>query len=210
MSNPILIKRSSVASKAPIVGDLQLGELALNTFDGKLFLMKNNGIDVIVEVGAVTTVAGRTGNVVLISTDVTSALGFTPINKAGDTFTGSIAMNNNQISGIKVAGFTGEYNVGNVATTATVNFSNGQKQKVMLTGNATLTISAAPLVGHYQLRIIQDTTGSRTLSYSGISGSRWVGSATAPSINALANGESILNLFWDGVNYTQSLAKIGA
>lgn len=70
MANPILIKRSSVAAKIPLTTDLQLGELAINTNDGKLFLKKNNGTDSIVEVGAVTTVAGRTGAVVLSTSDV--------------------------------------------------------------------------------------------------------------------------------------------
>lgn len=38
MANIFKIKRSSVAGKKPAIGDLQLGELALNTYDGKIFL----------------------------------------------------------------------------------------------------------------------------------------------------------------------------
>jgi len=57
MTNPILIKRSAVALKAPIPSDLALGELAINTVDGKLYLKKNvTGTETIVEVGyAVST-----------------------------------------------------------------------------------------------------------------------------------------------------------
>ena len=43
MANTIKVKRSAVAGKVPAVGDLQLGELAINTYDGKLFLKKNAG-----------------------------------------------------------------------------------------------------------------------------------------------------------------------
>lgn len=43
MANTIKVKRSAVAGKVPAVGDLQLGELAINTYDGKLFLKKNVG-----------------------------------------------------------------------------------------------------------------------------------------------------------------------
>ena len=52
MAAQIKIKRSNISSKLPIVGDLELGELAINTFDGKLFLKKNNGTESIVEIGA--------------------------------------------------------------------------------------------------------------------------------------------------------------
>ena len=69
---PIKLKRSSVAGKAPVVGDLELGELALNTHDGKLYTKKNNGTESIVEIGggAVTSVAGKTGAVTLAKADV--------------------------------------------------------------------------------------------------------------------------------------------
>ena len=43
MANTALIKRSSVANKVPTTSDLSLGELAVNTYDGKLFLKKSVG-----------------------------------------------------------------------------------------------------------------------------------------------------------------------
>ena len=66
----IRLKRSAVASKAPVIADLELGELAVNTWDGKLYLRKNDGTDAIVEVGPVRSVAGRTGAVALARADV--------------------------------------------------------------------------------------------------------------------------------------------
>jgi hypothetical protein len=48
------LKRSAVANKIPLTTDLDLGELAVNTNDGKLFLKRNNGTDSIREIGAVT------------------------------------------------------------------------------------------------------------------------------------------------------------
>ena len=68
----IRMKRSAVVSKAPTVADLELGELAVNTFDGKLYLKKNDGVDAIVEVGPVRSVAGRTGAVALVIADIGS------------------------------------------------------------------------------------------------------------------------------------------
>jgi hypothetical protein len=50
----VKLKRSAVSNKVPLTTDLDLGELAVNTFDGKLFLKRNNGTDAIREIGAVT------------------------------------------------------------------------------------------------------------------------------------------------------------
>ena len=43
MSNKILIKRSSTHNATPTTGQLDLGELAINTYDGRLFAKKDNG-----------------------------------------------------------------------------------------------------------------------------------------------------------------------
>lgn len=73
MANTIKIKRSAVAGKAPAVGDLQLGELAINTYDGKLYTKKDNGTASVVEIGA----AGASSPIVqpayVISENVTLA-----------------------------------------------------------------------------------------------------------------------------------------
>jgi microcystin-dependent protein len=47
----ITLKKSSITGKVPTSSDLALGELAINTNDGKLFLKKNDGVESIVEVG---------------------------------------------------------------------------------------------------------------------------------------------------------------
>lgn len=49
MANTLKLKRSAVAAKVPATTDLQLGELAVNTYDGKLYTKRNNGADEIVE-----------------------------------------------------------------------------------------------------------------------------------------------------------------
>jgi hypothetical protein len=52
MANKVKIKRSAVASKIPTITDLELGELAINTFDGKLFTRKDDGTASIIEIGS--------------------------------------------------------------------------------------------------------------------------------------------------------------
>jgi hypothetical protein len=51
MAQTVKLKRSAVAGKAPAVGDLALGELALNTYDGKLYAKRDNGTASVVEIG---------------------------------------------------------------------------------------------------------------------------------------------------------------
>ena len=70
MANTIRLKRSAMAGKVPATTDLALGEIAVNTTDGKLYLKKSDGGEFIVEVGAVVSVAGRTGAVTLAKADV--------------------------------------------------------------------------------------------------------------------------------------------
>jgi hypothetical protein len=50
MSTNIKLKRSAIQGKVPTTADLDLGELAINTFDGKLFMKKDDGTEDIVDV----------------------------------------------------------------------------------------------------------------------------------------------------------------
>lgn len=53
MANTLLLKRSAVAGRAPVLADLVLGELAVNVTDGKLYLKKStSGVESIVDVTA--------------------------------------------------------------------------------------------------------------------------------------------------------------
>jgi hypothetical protein len=71
----ITIKRSNVGSKVPVVGDLALGELAINTYDGKLFLKKNNGTESIVEIGGSSAgVTGITATTPIVASASTGAV----------------------------------------------------------------------------------------------------------------------------------------
>jgi len=56
MSQTIKIKRSSDPGKVPASSELELGELAINTYDGKIFFKRDDGTESIVNV------TGETGN----------------------------------------------------------------------------------------------------------------------------------------------------
>lgn len=76
MANLIKLKRSAVAGKAPAVGDLALGELALNTYDGKLYTKKDNGTASIVDLSAGSSSGPIAETAQVISENVTFKTGF--------------------------------------------------------------------------------------------------------------------------------------
>jgi hypothetical protein len=103
----IKVKRSAVPGKVPLVTDLQLGEIALNTYDGIAYIKKDvggtqsvvslgGGVGTVTSVAGTGTVSGLTltgtvtssgsltlgGTLSLTSGQVTGALGFTPYDSA--------------------------------------------------------------------------------------------------------------------------------
>ena len=77
MAQKILLKRSGVQGKVPTTSSVDLGELALNTYDGKAFLHKSGSTDEVVEL--VVTGARVTGSISLtgaVSASIVSASSF--------------------------------------------------------------------------------------------------------------------------------------
>jgi len=47
----ILMKRNDISGVAPDVSEIELGEITINTYDGKLYTKINNGTEAIIEIG---------------------------------------------------------------------------------------------------------------------------------------------------------------
>lgn len=85
MSNSIILKKSSVAAKVPLVGDLTYGELALNYADGKLYFKdSSNAINFLGSSSATQTFTNKTltspsltGTVAITATTLLSINGVT-------------------------------------------------------------------------------------------------------------------------------------
>jgi hypothetical protein len=116
---------------------------------------------------------------------------------SGGTLTGPVGVN-------------AEYDAGDSGASKTITFSNGQKQKVRLTSATTLTLSFTGCpVGIYQLRLYNNSTGGYSVTWIGISSTKWIGSASAPSINGNADASTIVNFFWDGTDAFGSISRVG-
>ena len=85
MSSIVQLKRSALSGKVPGTGSLNLGELALNTYDGKIFFRRSGSTDTIQEV--VTTNVVNTGSVTITGT------------LTAESIVGSISASNGVVSG---------------------------------------------------------------------------------------------------------------
>jgi hypothetical protein len=79
MAQTIILKRSGLAGKVPDTGSLNLGEVAINTFDGKVFFKRSGSVESIQEI--LTTNSTITGSLSMSGTGSFASL------KVNDTLT---------------------------------------------------------------------------------------------------------------------------
>ena len=89
------------------------------------------------------------------------------------------------------------FNAGNSGTALTLNGINGSWQKFTLNGNCTLTITVPAPAGVLRLWLIQDATGSRTVTWPATV--KWAG-GTAPTLTTTPAKTDIISLMWDGTS----------
>lgn len=107
MANTVKLKRSAVSGKVPTTSDLQLGELALNTYDGNLFFKKDvSGTESVVAVATLNgsqTLSNKTLSSAVITGTLT-ANGSTGTNGQVLASTGTsvqwISLTNTTLSGL--------------------------------------------------------------------------------------------------------------
>jgi len=130
------------------------------------------------------------------------------LNLIGGTMLGNMVMSDRDITGLRGAGFGSTlFDAGNkTGASQNINWTNGDKQRCVLTGNVSSSTFTAPTaVGSgLWLRISQDGTGSRTFAWpSNVIWDRLV----TPT---LSTGASVIDsafFAWDGTNYRGSFFK---
>jgi hypothetical protein len=110
---------------------------------------------------------------------------------------GNYAVWRNFIEDLRTASFHEEYSNGNSGTAKTINWTVAQKQSVTLTDNCTFTFTAPRGPCNLMLRLRQDSTGSRTIT--------WPSSSRASGGTILlgqeANTNTVVGIYYDGTNY---------
>lgn len=105
-------------------------------------------------------------------------------------------------SGLKMdeqAYFDAEVDNGNSAAADTIDWTAGNKQKTTLTASAvTLTFTAPTGPANLLLKVVQDGTGSRTITWPATV--KWPG-GTAPTLTTAASSVDIVTFYYDGTSY---------
>lgn len=92
----------------------------------------------------------------------------------------------------------GYHDAGNSSTAQTINWATASTQRSTLTGNCTYTFSN-PVAGQvYILLVVQDGTGTRTVTWPGAV--HWSG-GTAPTLTTTINKVDIFTFAYDGTTY---------
>jgi len=102
------------------------------------------------------------------------------------------------INGSLYTAYFAEVDNGNSSTADTIDWTLGNKQKSTLTGNCTFTFTAPQGPCSLVLKLVQDATGSRTVTWPATV--HWSG-GTAPTLTTTLNKVDIITFYWDGTTY---------
>lgn len=186
MANTLKIKRSSISGKVPLTTDLQLGELAVNTYDGKLFLKKDvGGVESIVDVSA-----GIDANSILTLLKTVDGSGS---GLDADLVEGMHAVSTNTVNSIVARDASGNFSAGTItaalsgnastttklATARTISITGDVTGSVSFDGSADASITATIAANSVALgtdttgNYVADVTAGSYITKSGTAGEGW-------------------------------------
>ena len=120
MAQTLKLKRSSTQHKVPGTSDVALGELAINTYDGRVFFKKNDGSDSIEHI--VTTDSITTGSITLTSKLTSATLTLSGLSAQNSEAT-SLMINGSGVVGTRDLGSNAFNSTGFTTNTGTVDTS---------------------------------------------------------------------------------------
>lgn len=164
MANKIILKKTSTASKVPLPADLEVGEIAVNLADQKLYSKNAGGTVVLVGTGTVGTVT---------SVGITPSIGVTvsnsPITTSGNITVG-LSTKLTAIENLSGAGFITQNGTGVIAgrtiqagTGISVAHGNGSSQDPVITNAGVTSIIAGTGIA------VSSSTGAVTVSIANVS-----------------------------------------
>jgi hypothetical protein len=199
MTQTVQLKRSSVAGKVPATTDLALGEIAINTYDGKMFIKMDNGTQSIVQIGTGggggSTNLGESSNSSVVTLTSSTGTG-TYIFGANATSAGVLTAEAQTISGPKTFSNTIIGSITGNANTATALQTARTINGVSFDGTANISITANTT---NSLTINNSGTGaasgttfnggtSVTISYNTVGASPLAGSTSLTTLGTITTG----------------------
>ena len=163
MSNTILLKRSSTANAVPGTGSISLGELAINTYNGRLFTKVDTGVQSIVDLTQVTLTGDVTANGTTASGNISTTLANTGVSA------GTYGSSNNV--GVFTVDAKGRItSVSNVAIVAGASIGNGSSNVSIPSVNGNIILVAG---GNTTATIT--STGANITGYINVTGAANIG-----------------------------------
>jgi len=159
MANTLKVKRSAVASRVPTTNDLELGEIGINTWDGKVYIKRDNGTASIVEVTGGGGGGGASNLNDLTDVTITSATTNDILKYNGTAWVNSASLAASQVTGLATVATTGVY--------------------TDLTGLPTIPTTLAALTGDVT---ITSPSADQLLKYDG---TKWVNATVAAGATSL-------------------------
>jgi len=191
MASIVQLKRSALSGKVPGTGSLNLGELALNTYDGKIFFRRSGSTDTVQEV--ITTNTTNTGSVtitgILTAASIVGSISASNGVVSGSSQVISILSSLNQTSA-SLNQFTSSHNIwsSSVATTGSNTFTGAQ------TFNTDITVLGAVNARQFNIGIISSsimyTSGSNKFGDTSDDTHQFTGSVSV-SGSFLVNGTAV-------------------
>lgn len=175
----------------------------INTGDSNITITDDTGNDEIdVAITAEPTFdslsIGSSSNVI---TDSSGTLTIAGVDVLDATTEATIEAAIDALSDIEILGhfyYTGEYDNGNSGTGKTIDWGNGNVQKITMTDNAVIEFTNPDGPGHFTLRSIQDVGGTNTYTFSG--SILWNG-GTEPNWTTVGDEINIHSCYFDSVQY---------
>lgn len=233
MAQSIILKRSALPGKVPDTGSLNIGELAINTYDGKIFIKRAGNVDSIQSVLVTNSIT--TGSITLTQTGSFAELVTTQDGNIGrDLYVIRDIITNNDIdaggdisgSGLQVNDtlnirheyltFTGSANltgsVGVLGNLTVLGAVNAQQFNINIISSSVIYQSGSTKFGD----TIDDThqfTGSLSITGSFLVNGTEVGVAAGPNtfdFNLDPNAAGTVNFIEDSTGNTQAIARTGS
>jgi len=141
MAVKIELKRSAIPGKVPTVSQLDLGELAINTYDGKVYLKQDDGTPQIIELA--TTVSGSgvaTASYAIFAETAGFAEG------GSGSFSGTFIGNGSGLTGVTASSLLVDpYRIASGSVTASIAPNTGFQinTNTSITGSLTLSVTGS-------------------------------------------------------------------
>lgn len=177
---------STVGTNVTVVDNELIGSIEFNAADGADFFSVAAKIQAEID--------GTPG-----TSDMPGRLIFFTTADGADTATERMRIDSNGNTTFKkTINFDTEFDNGNSGTADTIDWNENNKQKSTLTDNVTYTFTDPGGPASLILRVIQDATGSRTVTWP--SSVNWAG-GIAPTLTTAANSVDVVAFYYDGSEY---------